>query len=266
MPDLELQLRALAEEAVWPATPDIAAAVARAPRERTAGARLRAALAPRGRRARRILAAGLALLLLVPAAAVAFPGARNDVLEWLGLRDVEIRRVPAPPPGTRPELEPDLGRVVPLAQARARGRLHGRGPGRARRARPRARPRPADLADLRAARGPAAARRGRRRADPHRVARGDPRRLSPEAPAGRRDRRAREGRRPPRRLHRAAITPTSTRRPDGRVHEEQPLLAGPTLIWTGRGRVYRLESAAQRAESAAKSPVPSAAKGARPRE
>jgi hypothetical protein len=108
MPDLELQLRALAEEAVWPATPDLAAAVARAPRERRA---------PRRRRARRVLAAGLAALLLVPAAAVAFPGARNDVLEWLGLRDVEIRRVPAPPPGTRPELEPDLGRIVSLAQA-----------------------------------------------------------------------------------------------------------------------------------------------------
>src|SRR5688572_32083115 len=76
MPDLELQLRALAEDAVWPATPDIAAAVARAPRERRTGAlaRVRAALAPRGRRARRVIAAGLALLLLVPAAAVAFPG------------------------------------------------------------------------------------------------------------------------------------------------------------------------------------------------
>src|SRR5687767_15193582 len=100
MPDLELQLRALAEDTVWPATPDIAAAVARAPRERRTGARarVRAALAPRGRRARRVIAAGLALLLLVPAAAVAFPGARNDVLEWLGLRDVEIRRVPSPPP------------------------------------------------------------------------------------------------------------------------------------------------------------------------
>ena len=60
----------------------------------------------------------LAALLLVPAAAVAFPGARDDVLEWLGLRDVEIRRVPAPPAGTRPELEADLGRRVTLAQAR----------------------------------------------------------------------------------------------------------------------------------------------------
>jgi hypothetical protein len=37
--------------------------------------------------------------------------------------------------------------------------------------------------------------------------------------------------------------------PEGRVREQQPLLAGPTLIWTGRGRVYRLESAAQRAKA-----------------
>ena len=70
------------------------------------------------RRAPAPLAVSLAALLLLPAAAVAFPGARDDVLEWLGLRDVQIRRVPAPPAGARPELEADLGRIVTLAQAR----------------------------------------------------------------------------------------------------------------------------------------------------
>jgi hypothetical protein len=61
------------------------------------------------------------VLVLIPAAgAVAFPCARDDVLEWLGLRNVKVERVPAPPPGARPELEDDLGRVVTLAEAQRR--------------------------------------------------------------------------------------------------------------------------------------------------
>jgi len=105
VPELEAQLRALADDVVWPATPDLAARLRRpAPRRRA-------------RRSRRVLAVVAAALLLVPAAAVAFPGARDDVLEWLGLRDVEIRRVPSPPADARPELEADLGRRVTLAQA-----------------------------------------------------------------------------------------------------------------------------------------------------
>ena len=134
MPELETQLRALGEELAWPATPDLAAAVA----ARAARAR-RAAPAP-PRPAGRSPPA-LAALLLVPAAAVAFPGARDDVLEWLGLRDVEIRRVPAPPAGTRPELEADLGRVVTLAQARREAGFAPALPAGARRARPRPHPR-----------------------------------------------------------------------------------------------------------------------------
>jgi len=112
MPELEARLRALAADAVWPATPDLqaavlAAGVARAPARRR----------PR----RRVLAAALAALVLVPAAgAVAFPGPRDDVLEFLGLRNVQVKRVPAPPPGARPELEDDLGRIVTLAQAQRR--------------------------------------------------------------------------------------------------------------------------------------------------
>jgi hypothetical protein len=245
MPDLELQLRALAEEAVWPATPDLAAAVARAPRERRRGARVRAALAPRGRRARRVVAAGLALLLLVPAAAVAFPGARDDVLEWLGLRDVEIRRVPVPPPGTRPELEPDLGRIVPLAQAEREAGF--------------AAAIPAGLGEPDRVRilGQRisliyAPREGLPRLDGVDAgliltqSRGAihgvylQKLLLGGATAERVKVRGRLG---------AFISGDHAylyETPDGRVQEERPLLAGPTLIWTGRDRVYRLEAAAPR--------------------
>ena len=248
MPELELQLRALAEEAVWPPTPDIAAAVARAPRERRASARLRAALAPRGRRARRVLAAGLALLLLIPAAAVAFPGARNDVLEWLGLRDVEIRRVPAPPPGTRPELEPDLGRVVPLAQAEREAGF--------------AAAIPAALGE------PDRVRVLGQRISLIYAPRDDLPRLD-GVDAGlilTESRGAIHGVY----LQKLLLGGATAERvnvdgrlgafisgdhaylyetPDGQVREDHPLLAGPTLIWTGRGRVYRLEAAAPRAKA-----------------
>jgi hypothetical protein len=116
--DLELQLRALAADAVWPPTPDLQSAVlarlAEAPAPQPAAAPDRRPV----RRRRRLLAAAVAALVLIPAAgAVAFPQARDDVLEWLGLRNVEVRRVPEPPASTRPQLEEDLGRVVTLAEA-----------------------------------------------------------------------------------------------------------------------------------------------------
>jgi hypothetical protein len=104
MPELEARLRALAADAEWPATPDFEIPmVAAKPKSR--------------RRPRRILAIAIAALVLVPAAAVAFPHARDDVLEFLGLRNVEVRRVPSPPPGARPELEDDLGTLTSLAKA-----------------------------------------------------------------------------------------------------------------------------------------------------
>jgi hypothetical protein len=104
MPELEARLRALAADAVWPATPEFEIPALPAARRRS-------------RRPRRVLVIALAALALVPAAAVAFPHARDDVLEFLGLRNVEVRRVPAPPPGARPELEDDLGGVATLQQA-----------------------------------------------------------------------------------------------------------------------------------------------------
>ena len=237
MPELEAQLRALADDAVWPATPDLAAAVARVPREPR---RLR-------RRSRRALAAALAALLLVPAAAVAFPGARDDVLEWLGLRDVEIRRVPAPPPGTRPELEADLGRVVTLARARLEA---GFAPA------------------LPAALGPPDRVRimGQRISLIYAPRPGLP--ALEGVDAGLILTQSRGGIRGVY-LQKLLLGGTTVERvkvrgrlgafisggehaylyetPRGEVREDRALLAGPTLVWVGGGRVHRLETAAKRA-------------------
>src|SRR4051812_33301352 len=100
MPEpLEARLRALAADAAWPDTPDLRAAVLAGP----AGRRAPVLAGPAGRRApahgltarlgpRRLAAALLAVLVLLPAAgAVALPAARENVLEWLGLRDVGVQ-------------------------------------------------------------------------------------------------------------------------------------------------------------------------------
>jgi hypothetical protein len=242
MPDLELQLRALAEEVAWPATPDIAGAVARAPRERPGA---RAWRAPRGRR---VLALVLAALLLVPAAALAFPGARDDVLAWLGLRDVEIRRVPAPPPGTRPELEPDLGRPVPLSEAEREAGFRAAIPaalGEPDRVRVRER----RISLIYAPRDGLPKLDGvdagliltESRGAIHGVY------LQKLLLGGATAERVRVGGRLGAFI--AGDHAYLYESPDGRVHEDQPLLAGPTLVWTGRGRVYRLETAARRAKA-----------------
>ena len=107
--DLERDLRALADDLVWPATPDLATRFAMAAAE--------AAAPPAKRRPRRrlvALAAGVALL--VPAGA-AFGG---DVLEWLGLRSVEVRREDRLPPGARRPSLDALGPRVTLAGAASR--------------------------------------------------------------------------------------------------------------------------------------------------
>jgi hypothetical protein len=237
VPELEVQLRALADDVLWPATPDLAAAVARAPREPR---RLR-------RRTRRALVAALAALLLVPAAAVAFPGARDDVLEWLGLRDVEIRRVPAPPAGTRPELEGDLGRVVTLEQAR---RDAGFAPGL-----------PAELG------APDRVRvTGQRISLIYAPRSGLPKLDGVDA--GLILTESRGGIRGVY-LQKLLLGGTTVERvkvngrlgafisggehaylyetPGGEVREDHALLAGPTLVWVAGGRVHRLETAAPRA-------------------
>lgn len=237
MPELEAQLRAFADEVAWPATPDLAAAVARAPREPR---RMR-------RRTRRALAAGLAALLLVPTAAVAFPGARDDVLEWLGLRDVEIRRAPSPPADARPELEADLGRRVTLAQARREAGFS-----------------PALPAGLGA---PDRVRVTGQRISLIYAPRSGLPKLD-ELDAGLILTESRGGI-PGQYLRKMLYGGTGVERvrvrggpgvyisggehgylyetPSGAIEEDRPLLAGPTVIWAAGGRVHRLEAAAPRA-------------------
>ena len=110
MLELEDRLRALRHEVEWPATPDLAGAVT---------ARLDAPRDPREMRMprRRRLVVAVALALLDPAGgAVAFPSARDDVLDWLGLKGAEVRRAPELPPSRAPEVE-ELGRRVTLREA-----------------------------------------------------------------------------------------------------------------------------------------------------
>jgi hypothetical protein len=111
--NLEQELRALAAEIEYPPTPELAGVV---------GARLRAAGArrpgrawiPRGRR----LAIALAILVAIPAGALAASdSARDAILRALGLRGVEVRRVPQLPRGLGHNLA--LGSRVTLAAGRA---------------------------------------------------------------------------------------------------------------------------------------------------
>lgn len=115
MPDLERDLATLAAGLDWPDTPDLATPVvarlgtgARAPRRRR-----------RVRVRRRLTVALAAALLALPTAAVAFPDARDEVLEWLGLRDVTVRQQPVP----QPTQDPDLGTRLPLQTAARRAGL-----------------------------------------------------------------------------------------------------------------------------------------------
>lgn len=102
MTRLERDLRALGPELDWPATPDLAAAVAAQLDDRAPARRGR----PRWR-----LALIVALLVLVPAGVVmAVPDTREAVLDWLGVRSVEVRRAAALPAlGPAVGLEPNSG-------------------------------------------------------------------------------------------------------------------------------------------------------------
>jgi hypothetical protein len=100
MPELEQQLRALAAELEWPATPQLGPAV-------------------RGRlgrqaRSRRPLVLALAAAILALAVALAVPPARSAILRFLHIEGVTVERVdrlpPAQPLGR-------LGTAMPLAQA-----------------------------------------------------------------------------------------------------------------------------------------------------
>ena len=109
MHELERELREL--DVVWPATPDVAAAVAE---------RLAVAPAPRVRRVWRpswpAWQVAVALGAVVIAVAMAVPPARSAILEWLGFASVRIER--AEPSGFGSSLT--LGEPVTLEQARRR--------------------------------------------------------------------------------------------------------------------------------------------------
>ncbi len=118
MRDLHEELTALSVE--WPATPDIAGAVAARLAAGDAAAR------PRRRRAWRpalayalaALAAGFALVM------AASPDTRSAVLEWLGLKSVKIeRREPTAPPPQPGKLGARLGLGTPATLAEARRRF-----------------------------------------------------------------------------------------------------------------------------------------------
>jgi hypothetical protein len=139
--DLERALADLGAHLEYPATPDLAAAVAarlrEAPGEASAGAPAGQPAAPgwraRSRLAdllrppgwRRLALAGLAVAVLAAAVLVASPGTREAVARRLGLRGVEVRiggERPATTVTTRPgeRLELGLGERVTLAEARRR--------------------------------------------------------------------------------------------------------------------------------------------------
>jgi hypothetical protein len=120
MPDLEARLRALADEPIWPETPDLTGVVTAALAERraaAAGAPTRRSSRRRVRLRRRAVALAAVLLVAIPTAgAAAFPSARDDVLEWLGLRHTEVRRTPTLPPA-QPPGSADLGERTTLEDA-----------------------------------------------------------------------------------------------------------------------------------------------------
>jgi hypothetical protein len=112
MPELELALTQVGREIDFPETPDLAPRV----RQRlAAGSRPRQRLMP----ARRGLVLAFATLAVAVGAAMAVPQSRAAILEFFGLRGVEIQRVEKLPPVPR-QTTLDLGDEVTLEQAAAR--------------------------------------------------------------------------------------------------------------------------------------------------
>jgi len=105
MSELDGVLRELGRQVEFPPTPDLASAV-----RRRLGKR---------RSWRRPVAIALAVLVAAIGAALAVPPARTAILDWLGLRGVDIVRVEKLPPV--PAIgDLDLGEPVTLAEARRR--------------------------------------------------------------------------------------------------------------------------------------------------
>jgi hypothetical protein len=110
MPELEHALRRLGEQVEFPPTPDLATGVRRRLED----------LPPRRRwLSRRALAIALAILVVAVGTAFAVPSARSEILEWLGIKGVDIVRVDELP-AVAPPADLGLGERVTLAEARAR--------------------------------------------------------------------------------------------------------------------------------------------------
>lgn len=115
MAELELELRELGAWIEYPPTPDLPTAVRR---------RLAAEPERRGFAfpLRRTLVLGFAVLAVAVGAAMAVPQARTAILEWLGLRGVEIERVPTQPEAPAVGADLGLGQRTSLDEARERAR------------------------------------------------------------------------------------------------------------------------------------------------
>ena len=114
MRELELQLQDLAPAIEFPPTPDLAAAVR---------ARLEAAPPRRRRPSRRALAIAFAVLVVVVAGVLAVPSARTAILEWLGIKGVELEFVDKVPPRAV-STDLDLGDATTLERAQRRAGFH----------------------------------------------------------------------------------------------------------------------------------------------
>ena len=109
MPELEQALHQLGGMVEFPPEPDLAA-----------GVRPRLGAAPARRWApRRLVAVALAVLVLAIGAAMAVPSARTAVLEWLGIKGVQVTRVDKLPEVSLLS-DRGLGKPVTLAEARRR--------------------------------------------------------------------------------------------------------------------------------------------------
>lgn len=105
MPELETALRQLGRDVEFPATPDLASAI---------HGRL-----GRRRSWRRPVLIAVAVLVVAIGAALLVPPARTAILDWLGLRHVNVVRVDTLP-AARPLGRVDLGKRVTLAEAKRR--------------------------------------------------------------------------------------------------------------------------------------------------
>jgi hypothetical protein len=123
----ELERALLALEVEWPATPDLAAAVAaRLEAEPARAGRVAAWWRRLTRRTRRAMIALASVLVVAGGTLAVSPAARSTVWRWLGLQGVEIRREkPTATAGPRSTLGTTLGLGTPIGieQARKAGAL-----------------------------------------------------------------------------------------------------------------------------------------------